>query len=101
MIPIPVVCEGGFSFTSKAGNPFYRVKLNISDEKGKFMKVNKVFEEDYSFGSELRDFLDGLGVISEDGDFDDASLIGKEFEVILNTGMFNDKEQRNVDQIIL
>lgn len=99
--PVQATCSGGFPFTSSRGKYCYRVVFVINDDKGRSLKVNKVFIEDYSDESEFRQFLDGLSVISEDGDFDDASLIGKEVEIILRTGTFNDEPQREVEQIII
>lgn len=98
-IPVPSCCVGGYPFTSSTGKPCYRVVFTITDDKGRSLRVNRVFLEDYNDGSDFRQFLDGLGVISEEGDFDDASLIGKDVEIVLETGMFNGQSQRNVAQI--
>lgn len=97
--PVLAKCGGGFPFISGKGKYCYRVVFVISDDKGRSLKVNKVFIEDYSDESEFRQFLDALEVISEEGDFDDASLIGKEVEVILATGEFNGEPQKEIVQI--
>lgn len=97
--PLPAKCSGGFPFVSAKGVYCYRVPFVVSNDKGRSLKVNKIFIEDYSDESEFRQFLDALGVISEEGDFDDASLIGKEVEIILATGEFNGEPQKEIVQI--
>jgi hypothetical protein len=40
--PVTAVCGGGFPFTSGKGKACYRVNFIINDDKGRFLKVDKV-----------------------------------------------------------